>query len=77
MCNKILSLPLYYDLTPYQQNFVVNNIKSLDTINTVIVGLGNMGMKHYNNILKNNNYKVLGYVDVKAKDNVNIPKIKY
>ena len=75
MCNKILSLPLYYDLTPYQQNFVVNNIKSLDTINTVIVGLGNMGMKHYNNILKNNNYKVLGYVDVKAKDNVNIPRL--
>lgn len=70
LCNNIFSLPIYYDLTPYQQNFIVEKLKENDIIKTVVLGYGNMGKKHVDNIVKNKYFKLEGIVDLYQKDYV-------
>lgn len=84
LCNNILSLPIYYDLTPYQQNYIINRIKRLDKLDSVIIGLGNMGYNHAKNLIVNSSYNLLGYQDIITKKNdlnldrlVVIPKIDF
>ena len=39
-------------------------MKEFDVINTVVIGLGNMGKKHYDNLIINDNFNVIGYIDI-------------
>ena len=63
LCQNILSIPLYYDLNPAEQIKVIDKLKENDCINIVVFGCGNMGMKHLNNILLNDNFNLLGFLD--------------
>ena len=74
LCDNIFSIPIYYDLTSYQQSYIINNIINNDVINAIVIGCGNMGSKHLKNLIKNKNFKVLGYID-KFYLNNNLKKI--
>ena len=67
LCQNILSIPLYYDLNPAEQIKVIDKLKENDCINIVVFGCGNMGMKHLNNILLNDNFNLLGFLDYNDK----------
>lgn len=63
ICQNIFSLPIFFDLSAFQQNYVIKNLIDIDNINTVVIGCGNMGLKHLNNLKGNKYFNVIGYID--------------
>lgn len=63
LCNSVINLPIYYDLEPNEQKYIIEKVKELDKIKVMIVGLGRMGQFHLKELKKNNNFEVIGFID--------------
>ena len=57
----IIILPIFFDLSAFQQNYVIKNLIDIDNINTVVIGCGNMGLKHLNNLKCKSSMKRLDF----------------
>ena len=62
-CNNVINLPSYYNLTVNEQKYIIENIKKMDKINIAIIGCGRMGKFHINELLKNDNFNIVGIID--------------
>lgn len=63
LCQDIFSIPIYYDLRAIEQFNVIKNVYQNDKINTVLIGCGNMGSKHLKNLIINEKFNLIGYLD--------------
>lgn len=63
LCNSVINLPIYYDLDPNEQKYIIEQVKELDKIKVMIVGLGRMGQFHLKELQKNNNFEMIGFID--------------
>ena len=63
LCKRTINLPIYYDLSDIEQEYIIKKIKEYDIINIGIIGLGRMGLNHLNEINKNSKTNCKYYYD--------------
>ena len=73
---RIINLPIYYDLNSHELTHIINTVTKIDKIDVVIIGYGKMGKKHYNELLENNLFNIIGIIDPYLKNCSNIKIIK-
>lgn len=63
LCKSVINLPIYYDLDPNEQKYIIDQIINIDKLKVVIMGLGRMGSFHLNELRKNNEFEIVGFID--------------
>ena len=73
---KTINLPIYYDLSDIEQEYIIKKIKEYDIINIGIIGLGRMGLNHLNEINKNTKLNCDYYYDPYVDNHDNLKRVK-
>lgn len=76
LCDSIINLPIYFDLEPNEQKYIIEQVKNLDKIRIMIVGMGRMGQYHLKELLTNNNFDIIGFIDPNFMNFQNLLNIK-
>jgi predicted dehydrogenase len=64
ICKSIINLPNYYDLTDVEQKYIIDKVKKVDRIDIVVIGCGRMGKFHLKELLCNEKFNVIGFIDL-------------
>ena len=64
ICQSIINLPNYYDLTDVEQKYIIEKVKKVDKIDIVVIGCGRMGKFHIKELQCNERFNVIGFIDL-------------
>jgi UDP-2-acetamido-2-deoxy-ribo-hexuluronate aminotransferase len=64
ICQSIINLPNYYDLTDVEQKYIIEKVKKIDKIDIVVIGCGRMGKFHLKELQCNEKFNVIGFIDL-------------
>lgn len=64
ICNSIINLPNYYDLSDVEQKYIIEKVKKIDKIDIVVIGCGRMGKFHLKELQCNERFNVVGFIDL-------------
>jgi len=74
ICQSIINLPNYYDLSDIQQKYIIEKVKSVDKIDVIVIGAGRMGKFHLKELQCNENFRVMGFIDLYVEKIDNLKK---